>query len=416
MVNNNRYYSRKINLTDLLIDDSKINRKKFDLTNAFDEPGKEIQVPAPENSRRDEKHSIAREHAVRYLSPKEYASLISMVIASAYLLLISFFPLVYNFTSSFEPLDFLKNLLYFITGLGTISGVIYYLRKETYLQHIADETFERVISQRLEPVLKEVAQVQVGINNVQGQLDMMNINIGALSNKKTQATEAIPNQMTYYSKYIVLINITLAVFLFMLQYPLGYIPYAVTILFLLWWIIITAEYQLWNIEIAWTWAFFPIIVLPIYTIIMNAFLEDYQLFGSLSIGLCIYIIAYYYWCSYIVKGVLPFDLQDVINNIPEKYPKANGSIQEKIRFPKLNLKLNAFSRHKIAVGLTLLSIALFGISWFGYAIQHDLIPDITWETLGMEGFVWSSSYTYISNISGILLILTGLKFLRPINT
>ncbi len=414
MQNNNRYYSRKINLAELLIDDSKISRKKFDLANAFHEPGKEIPVPAPENTRRDEVHPIIREHTVRYLSPKEYASIISMTIASAYLLLTSFFPLVYNFTSSFEPLDFLKNLLYFITGLGTISGVFYYLRKETYLQHIADQIFERVIYQRLEPVLKDVAEVQVGINNMQGQLEMMNINIGALSDKKTQASCAIPDQMTYYSKYIVLINITLAAFLFMLQYPLGYIPYAVTVLFLLWWIIITAEYKLWNIEIAWTWAFFPIILLPVYTIIMNAYLEDYQLFGSLSIGLCIYIISYYYWCSYIVKGVLPFDLQDVIKNIHEKNPGANAS--QRIGFPKINLKLNALSRHNIAMGLILLSIALFGISWFGYAIQHDLIPYITWETLGMEGFEWSSSYTYFLNISGILLILTGFKFLKQIKT
>lgn len=412
MANNNRYHSRKINLAELLIDDSKISRKKFDLASAF--PGKETHVPAPENTQRDETHSIAREHAVRYLSSREYASIISMIIASAYLLLISFFPLVYNFTISFEPLDFLKNLLYFIAGLGTISGVFYYLRKETYLQYIADQIFERVIYRRLEPVLKDVAEVQVGINNVQSQLEMLNINIGALSDKKTQASIAVPNQMTYYSKYIVLINITLAVFLFMLQYPLGYIPYAVTVLFLLWWIIITAEYKLWNIEIAWTWAFFPIIVLPIYTIIMNAYLEDYQLFGSLSIGLCIYILSYYYWCSYIVKGVLPLDLQDIIKNIHEKNPEANISIIEKIRFPKLYLKLNALFYHNITKFLILFSIALFGISWFGYAIQHGMIPNTSWEILGMEGFEWSSSYTYFFNVSGILLILTGLKFRKPI--
>ncbi len=414
MINNNRYYSRKINLAQLLIDDSKISKKKFNLTSAFHEPEKEIHGSAPENSRGDEIHPITREHTARYLSPKEYASIISMIIASAYLLLISFFPLVYNFTSSFEPMDFLKNFLYFMIGLGTISGVFYYLRKETYLQHIADQIFERVIYQRLEPVLKDVAEVQVGINNVQGQLEMMNINIGALSDKKAQASTATPDQMTYYSKYIVLINITLAAFLFMLQYPLGYIPYAVTVLFLLWWIIITAEYRLWNIEIAWTWAFFPIILLPIYTIIMNAYLEDYQLFGSLSIGLCIYILSYYYWCSYIVKGVLPFDLQDIIKNIHEKNPGVNAS--KRIGFPKLDLKLNPYLRHNIAVGLILLAIALFGLTWLGYAIQHELIPYINWAILGMEGFEWSSSYTYFLNISGILLILTGFKFLKQIKT
>lgn len=399
MENNTRYFCKKIDLGELLRGDTNAHKKKFDLKGVFENPG-----------------SMRETNVVRDRSPKEYAAIISMVIASVYLILISFFPLVYNFTSSFDPIDFLKNLLYFIAGFGTMAGVFYYLQKDTYLQHVADETFERIIYQRLEPVLKDVAQVQVGINDVHDHIEMMNLNIGTLANKKTQVSAGSSPQMTYYIKYIVLINITLAVFLFMLQFPFGYIPYIVTILFILWWMIITAEYKLWSVEIAWTWVFFPIIVLPMYTILMNSYLEDYQLFGSLSLGLCIYIISYYFWCSYIAKGVLPFDLQDVIKDIREKNPKEKGYIIEKIRYPELNLRLNALSRHKIAMGLILVSIALFAITWFGYAIQHDLIPNINWEIIGMEGFEWRSSNTYIVNLIGILLIFTGFKLLKPVKT
>lgn len=418
MTHNPRYYSRKIDLGELLRNDTNENKKKFDLTGVFQNPTpiKKINISEKELFRKNDPHSITREHVKGYRSPKEYAAIISMIIASVYLILISFFPLVYNFTSSFEPIDFLKNLLYFIAGLGTMAGVFNYLQKDTYLSHIADDIFERVIYQRLEPVLKDIAQVQVGINGVQDQIEMMNINIGSLANKKTPASTVIPNQMTYYIKYIVLINISLAVFLFMLQFPFGYIPYIVTILFILWWIIITAEYKLWNVEIAWTWVFFPIILLPMYTILMNAYLEDYQLFGSLSLGLCIYIISYYSWCSYIVKGVLPFDLQDVILNIAKENPGKRISIIEKIRYPRLNLKLNEISLHKIAMGLILVSIALFAITWFGYAIQHGMIPNIKWETMGLEGFEWRSSNTYLVNLFGIFLMLLGYKMLKPVKT
>ncbi len=417
MENNTRYYSKKINIGELLGNEPKASKKKFDLTGVFENPGyiKETKLPEREPIQRNELHPMTTEHVVRDRSPKEYAAIISMIIASVYLILISFFPLVYNFTSSFEPIDFLKNLLFFIAGFGTMAGVFYYLQKDTYLQHVADETFERIIYQRLEPVLKDVAQVQVGINGVHDQIEMINLNIGALANKKTQASAAIPTQMTYYIKYIVLINITLAVFLFMLQFPFGYIPYIVTILFILWWLVITAEYKLWSTEIVWTWVFFPILILPLYTILMNAYLEDYQLFGSLSLGLCIYIISYYSWCNYIVKGVLPFDLQDVISNIREKKPPEK-SIAERIRIPKIDLKINAVSRHKIAMGLILVSIVLFAITWFGYAIQHDLIPNINWETLGVKGFEWRSSNTYIVNLLGILLIFLGFKMLKPVKT
>lgn len=417
MENNTRYYSKKINLGELLNNDPKANKKKFDLAGVFENTRymKETKIPVREPIPGNELHPITREQVVKDRSPKEYAAIISMIIASVYLILISFFPLVYNFTSSFEPIDFLKNLLYFIAGFGTMAGVFYYLQKDTYLQHVADETFERIIYQRLEPVLRDVAQVQVGINGVHDQIEMINLNIGALATKKTQVSAGIPAQMTYYIKYIVLINITLAVFLFMLQFPFGYIPYIVTILFILWWMVITAEYKLWNTEIVWTWVFFPILILPLYTILMNAYLEDYQLFGSLSLGLCIYIIAYYSWCSYIVKGVLPFDLQDAISNIREKNPQEK-SIIERIRIPKLNLKIDAISRHKIAMGLILVSIVLFAITWFGYAIQHDLIPNINWVTLGMEGFEWRSSNTYLVNLFGILLIFRGFTLLKPIKT
>lgn len=414
MENKTRYYSRKIDLGELLKNNPKASKKKIDLTGVFENPGsmKEINVPEREPIQRKVSQSQTRGHVVRYISPKEYAAILSMIIASLYLILISFFPLVYNFTSSFEPIDFLKNLLYFIVGMGTMSGVFLYLQKDTYLSHIADDIFERVIFQRLEPVLKDIAEVQVGINGVQDQIQMMNHNIGVLAHKKASAPEGTSHQSAYYIKYVIMINITLAVFIFMLQYPFGYIPYIITILFILWWMIITAEYKLWNVEIAWTWVFFIILVLPLYTMIMNAYLEDYQLFGSLSLGLCIYIISYYSWCSYIIKGVLPFDHKVIISNIWNKKPEEKGHIIKK--YPKLDLKLKALSRHQIALGLILVSIALFVITWFGYAIEHDLIPNINWETIGMEGFEWHSSNTYIINLIGLLLIFTGLKLKRPI--
>lgn len=367
----------------------------------------------------------------RYLSPREYAAIISMVIASVYLLLISFFPLAYNFTSSFDPLDFLKNLLLLSVGLGNLAGVNYLLQKETFMQRIADETFDRVIYQRLEPVLRDVAEVQVGINNMHDQMEMLNLNIETLSNKKNQTFTAMPGNISYFTKYIVLINITLAVFLFMLQYPFEYIPYMVTILFILWWIAITLEYKLWKVEIAWTWIFFPIIILPISTIIMNGYLADYQLFGLLSFGLCIYIISYYSWCSFKVKGVLPFDLQYIIRNNSEteyedrgsknkeikgKESKEKRATLSKIRHPELNLNLDMFSRDRIAQDLILISIVLFGVTWFGYSIQHNLIPNISWERMGLQGFQWSSNYTYIANVIGIMLIIKGLRMLKPIKT
>ena len=173
------------------------------------------------------------------------------------------------------------NLLYFILGIGSLAGAFLVLKKETHLEHIADDTFDEVVYKRLEPVLRDVADVQVGLTDVHSQLEMMNLNLEKIGKAKETVTrqiplEAAPAQTSMYIKYVVLINITLATFLFMLQYPLEYIPYAVTIVYIIWWAVITAEFKLWNVESVWMWVFGPILVLPVYTIIMNAYLRDYQ--------------------------------------------------------------------------------------------------------------------------------------------
>jgi hypothetical protein len=354
-------------------------------------------------------------HFVRHLSSAEYAAVISMILASLYLMLSSFFPLLYNLTSTFDPIDFIKNLFYFIIGIGTLSGVSFLLRKETYLQHIADETFERVIYHRLEPVLMDVAQVQVGLNGVQTQLDRLNRNVELLSKKET-AAPAVAHQTTYHIKYIVLINLTLAVFLFMLQYPLGYVPYAVTLVYILWWGAITVEYKLWKEDAAWGWVFVPVLVLPVYTITMNAYLQSYMLFASLFVGLGLYAFSYYSWCNYIIRGVMPFDIQEAVRSAQEKIEAAKKIPEMTLKKPEIAINFKLPSRIQMGWIMILLAMALFLITWTGYALQHGIIPNISWDMIGLKDFAWQASYTYALNLIGLLLILSGLKFIKITQT
>lgn len=348
---------------------------------------------------------------VRHLSSAEYAAVISMIVASLYLMLSSLFPLLFNLTSSFEPVDFIKNLFYFIIGLGTLSGVSFLLRKETYLQHVADDTFERVIYHRLEPVLMDVAEVQVGLTGVQAQLERLNRGIEMLSKKEISVPVAA-SQTSYNVKYIVLLNITLAVFLFMLQFPLGYVPYLVTVIYIMWWVAITGEFKLWKEDSTWAWVFVPVLVLPIYTIAMNSYLQSYMLFASLFVGLGIYTFSYYSWCNYIIKGVLPFDIQEAVRSAGEKIEAAKEHPGMIINKPDISINIKMPTKMQAGWNMILLAISLFFITWSGYAIQHGLIPNITWELIGLKDFAWPATYTYFLNILGLLLILSGLRFIK----
>jgi hypothetical protein len=70
---------------------------------------------------------------------------------------------------------------------------------------------------------------------------------------------------------------------------------------------------------------------------------------------------------------------------------------------------------RISGAIILVSIELFAITWFRYTIQNDLIHNINRETMGMEGFKWRSSNTYI-DLFGLSLILMGFKLFKPVKT
>lgn len=402
-----RYTSTRIDIGSLLDKEN----KKLDLDNLLETP----TSPARETGRQ-------RKKEVRHISPGEYIVIISMVITSLYLMVTSFFPLVYNIATAFEPINFLMNLFYFILGIGVLAGAFLVFKKETHLEHIADDTFDEVIYKRLEPVLRDVAVVQVGLTDVHDKLEMMNLNIekmGKVREPVISSADAAPAaaassiQASTYIKYVLLVNITLAAFLFMLQYPLEYIPYAVTVVYIIWWAVITAEFKLWNVESVWMWVFVPILILPVYTIIMSAYLLDYQMFGSLFLGLCIYVIVYYSRCSSITSGVLPLDLHIALQQFKEKLREKTQMDELKSRkIPGINLK-NSFKLNlsQMTTPLLIGSVGLFATAWFGYSIQHGLIPNVTWEALGAGQFLWEPLYSYVLTAAGMLFLVLGLHII-----
>ncbi len=398
-----RYKSKRIDIDSLLTREEAYVSKKLDLDNLLGSRGA-VRTPVSQPVRHGKE--------VRHLSPGEYIVVISMILTALYLLVTSFFPLVYNIVTSFEPVNFLMNLLYFVLGIGSLAGAFLVLKKETHLEHIADDTFDEVVYKRLEPVLRDVAGVQVGLTDVHTQLEMMNLNIEKIGQVREQRvpTAAVPAQTSMYVKYVVLINITLATFLFMLQYPLEYIPYAVTVVYIIWWAVITQEFKLWNVESVWMWVFVPILILPVYTIIMNAYLRDYQMFGSLFIGLCAYVIVYYSWCSNMVRGVLPFDLHIALAEFKKKLKEKTPEEAPKtmVSAPRIDVKIPLkLSLYQLGISMVIGSIVLFASAWFGFSIQNGLIPNVTWAALGFEGFIWKSLYSYALTFFGMVLLGVG---------
>lgn len=251
--------------------------------------------------------------------------IISMFLSAAYLIYISATPLIDNFTGKTDETNFIPNLIILLLGIGVMYSAFAFYRRIIFIEYAIDTAFEQVIYPKLEPLLKEVAKVQIGLDETRDRMEMVNLNIDQLRKSLTpiQSTNpeiSAPNVMSFL-RIVVLVNISTATFLFLLQYTKGYIPYVLTLLYIIWWIEITYEFDLWKVSRAWTWVFPPIILIPTLSILMDILYGADKLIGLVAIGLLLYSFAYFTWCLYRVQRALPFDLHLRLRELKDNVPK-----------------------------------------------------------------------------------------------
>ena len=251
--------------------------------------------------------------------------IICMFLSAVYLIYISAPPLIDYLTGKLDKTDFIPNLIILILGIGVMYSVFAFYRRIIFIEYSINTAFEQVIYPRLEPVLKEVAGVQAGLDEMRDRMEMVNLNIDQLRKSITpiQSVDpeiSTPNVMSFL-RIVVLVNISTATFLFLLQYTRGYIPYVLTIMYILWWIEITYEFDLWKVSKAWAWIFPPIILIPTLSIMMDILYGADKLIGLMALGLVVYSSAYFTWCLYRVQQALPFDLHLRLRELKETVPK-----------------------------------------------------------------------------------------------
>ncbi|HIE30851.1 MAG TPA: hypothetical protein EYP67_00500 [Methanosarcinales archaeon] len=241
----------------------------------------------------------------------------SMALASIYLIYKSIFPIIFNLTGDFDKFDFIANLIILAIGIGVLYGAIVFARRTVLYAQSIDHAFEDIYP-KIEPVLREVVSIQVDLEMMSGRLDTINTSIEHLK-KQMQPGDggggtgadtgvAAGTSVTAFLHLVMLVNITLGVFIFLLQYPRWYVPYVLTMLYLVWWLAVTTEYDLWKVPGSWTWVFVPILIVPTISIVTDILAGSYLLLAWMAIGLMVYTSAYYLWGRYLVRGILPYDL------------------------------------------------------------------------------------------------------------
>ncbi|MDI6888699.1 MAG: hypothetical protein QMC78_03260 [Methanocellales archaeon] len=251
--------------------------------------------------------------------------------ASLFLIYISIFPLIRVFTYEFSKLELIKNSIILFIGIGAGLGAFSLVKQALLFESMIDTAFEEGVYRRLKPLLKEIASVQARLeeatkkmNTIDVSIDDLKERVGAFGGRGavSKGTSSRLGGGTYPSdpilfliKIVVLINITFAAFLFMVQYPRGFVPYVVTAMFFIWWIGITTEYNLWHNVGVWVWGSVPILIIPTVTILMDILLPSEIMFSSLYIVLGIYAYIYYAWSIYMLKGKLPPTLHNLLREV-----------------------------------------------------------------------------------------------------
>ncbi|HHI30376.1 hypothetical protein B6V01_001635 [Methanosarcinales archaeon ex4572_44] len=331
----------------------------------------------------------------------EKLSTICIIIASIYLIYSSYQPLMDVLAGrEFEIREVVMNLAILSIGVGALWSGINLARRTIALEQLVDTGFEAGIYSRLEPILEEIAGTQVMIERLDERLENMNANVNRLRKRSTElrisGSEAygvdIPAEVSRFLRIVLLVNITLAAFIFLLNFTRAYTPYLLTVLYLIWWLEITYDYNLWQRSSAWVWAFVPILTIPITTMLFNVVYGGGTLLGSMGVGLAVYAAAYFTWAKYRVEESLPFDLE----RLGERIPAGNRCVSCFKPFRSI------FNQNRYLIGRSLIIISFILVLLF--------ILQIFSAKYDFKGFPeYSLDYLVLTGILSILSYVVGIK-------
>jgi hypothetical protein len=261
------------------------------------------------------------------LSFFEKIGLICAIIFFAIVLIFTLFSAVIDIFVKFNFANIFIDILFIWGSLMMLYLFINLIRKKVVTETLIDVAFQQGVYQRLEPVLENIAEEQVGIDVVLDRLSTLDKkveNISKAGRSETKETGPVGTvrgivaemlreeiilgtSLRFLFKAMFMVILTMAAFMFFVSFDLGLItPYVVLSIFFLWWLFITGEYSLWNETGSWIFIAFPIIMIPVTVIVVSSYLNYNVLMAMLYSFIGIYTFTYFIWAVYKTTGSIPF--------------------------------------------------------------------------------------------------------------
>ena len=238
-------------------------------------------------------------------------------------LIISIVILIFSGVSFYIDLFIKLNYLYILIDLSIIIVslyALYYLlnafKRTIITDRLIDTAFQEGVYARLQPLIENIAQTHVDTNIVLDRISSIDLKVQNILKERyardissgdfMQEPIAVGTSIKFAIKTVLLIMVTMAAFMFLLNFNLGGItPYAVLLVFIMWWGFITNEYHLWKESSAWAMVFLPILVIPVTVMLLGNLLNYNVLMATLYLSVGSYTFIYYIWAVYAATGSLP---------------------------------------------------------------------------------------------------------------
>ncbi len=223
-----------------------------------------------------------------------------------------FLSLVSMFNDAFINPDMkalVLDLIFLLLGVLLLSGA-YRVNAKFRRGIVADREFRYLLLEKFEPFLKELSRYQVSIDELAEKVDALSRRVAYLSKEKAAPAYAPPvhfaPNMTFLIRSLNMSIITLGAIIFLYIKLSPNSIYLILILIFLWWYLITDEYDLFSDISAYIFIIFPILVIPITSLILLAYFDLQTLHLFLFIALILYVVGYYTIATYYATGRIPF--------------------------------------------------------------------------------------------------------------
>lgn len=259
------------------------------------------------------------------LSFFEKVGIISSLIMAIGILIISGFSFIIDF-GKLNIVNILVDLIFIIGSLASLYFISGIYKRKVVVETLIDTAFQEGVYNRLRPLIENIANSRIDADIILDRVSNIDLKIENIlkgQSLKRDETEVrgvekyidtemqrpvmIGTPLGFIFKSIFMIIITMAIFMFLVNFNLGRLtPFVTLSIFILWWIFITSEYSLWKNTSAWLIVFFPIMTVPVSVMILANIVNYNILMAVLYASIGIYAFIYYLWAIYKTTGVLPF--------------------------------------------------------------------------------------------------------------